>query len=95
MHTPGPWRQGTKNQRFMNLVYAHNGGILVAEVNTSAPEPGENEANARLIAAAPELLAAIQNLLDCTELNMDSLEDHTRWCIETAIGAIAKATGQR
>lgn len=62
-HTPGPWRQGTPGGKAMDTVFTHDGGSIVCEVNTSAPEPGEREANARLIAAAPELLGVCKDIL--------------------------------
>ena len=57
-HTPGPWFAGSSGR-----VYAEGGQNLVASVNgTSAlPIPA---ANARLIAAAPELLAACEDALN-------------------------------
>lgn len=59
-HTPGPWKQGMESGHAMSTVYAYEGGIILCEVNTSAPEDGECEANARLIAAAPGLLEALR-----------------------------------
>lgn len=62
-HTPGPW----KRMFTFNVINA--GGRLVAScaghqstVNAMAVE-AENEANARLIAAAPELLAALKRIV--------------------------------
>jgi hypothetical protein len=92
MHTPGPWRAGTKNQRFMNLVYAHDGGILVAEVNTSAPEPGERESNAQLIAAAPDLLEGAEMILNA--LAWEEKHSGTTYNgADTLRAAVAKAKG--
>lgn len=58
-HTPGPWRVG---ERYMDMVdvWSENGaGYLVARA-TCGEVPGE--ANARVIAAAPELLAFVYKL---------------------------------
>lgn len=69
-HTPGPWKVGRLPLRLevdenpIPLIYTHDGGLEIAQVRTSAPEPGEREANARLIAAAPDLLAACKAALD-------------------------------
>lgn len=49
---------------------------------------GEEEANARLIASAPDLLACLQNLIDRGLIVNDN--DHYEECIK----AIAKATGK-
>jgi len=60
-------------------------------------DDAENEANARLIASAPELLSALQNLLGYIEATDDDI-DHTEMCLNTgdavlnAEAAIAKAT---
>ena len=80
-HTPGPWTAEILfGARRLNL-YA--GGILVGEgllMNAFAPA-GQNEANARLIAAARDLLAA------CKRLDDINLGEHR----EAVDAAIAKA----
>lgn len=73
-HTPGPWRY--------NWPDIIGGGGIVAEVNTIHQR---GVADARLIAAAPELLAALQNILTA---NPDLAE-----VADEARAAIAKATG--
>ena len=55
-HTPGPWKMGSNWQN----IWAQ--GRLVAEVTPGNCEPGELKANARLIAAAPELLRSVEDL---------------------------------
>lgn len=61
-HTPGPWTLHPRIMPDPPVVY-HDGSI-VATVDTSAPEPGEREANARLIVRAvnshEELLEALK-----------------------------------
>lgn len=76
-HTKGPWEivSGTK--------YKGNYEITAAI-------DGEHEANARLIAAAPELLAALKNLL--TEIEAHDIHAPAR--IAFAKKAIAKAGGE-
>ena len=63
--TPGPWR--TKREGFSTVyVEARIDGGLIQEVAACGPtEAGleQQEANARLIAAAPELLEALQAVL--------------------------------
>jgi len=66
-YTKGPWKQGTARGFARNTVYAN--GCIVCEVNTSAPQEGEIEANARLIAAAPALLEALKDMLDTVNLH--------------------------
>ena len=54
---------------------------------------GEMEANAKLIAASPDLLAALQGLLATCELNTDDMEDETRTAIRAAQDAVRNARG--
>lgn len=62
-HTPGPWDvdEGDKS-----TIYELDAANPIAEV-FSDRSAEENEANARLIAAAPELLDALTALLDEAE----------------------------
>lgn len=54
-YTPGPWRTyRDKNQR-VSQIMSNNGRIC-----TIHPSDANGEANARLIAAAPELLEALE-----------------------------------
>lgn len=77
-HTPGPWRYDYAPGYCGELLAAN--GTTLAEFVT---EP--SEANARLIAAAPDLLEA---LIDIAEKSTDA------GAIECARAAIAKATGE-
>ena len=78
-HTPGPWMQ------------EYDGAVAIGEqvcipVDHCGPDDvphAERKANARLIAAAPDLLAALQMALDADQ-------DSALWR-ETARAAIAKA----
>lgn len=59
-HTSGPWKTGKGNPS-SKLVYTADGKRLIASCNT--PEMmahGDEEANARLLAAAPDLLEALE-----------------------------------
>lgn len=58
-HTPGPWKIGTEGYR----VYGGSYGVAAIE-GTSGAASKEAEANARLIASAPELLAACEMALE-------------------------------
>lgn len=59
-HTPGPWRADGPDG-FQDFNILHGGDSLaVAAVISNMREPPEIEANASLIAAAPDLLAALQ-----------------------------------
>ena len=81
-HTPGPWRMGT----FVN------GEIVVgAEHRWTKPliRNIENESDARLIAAAPQLLEALCNLLDMVTDNRTHGPE-----VYAAANAISKAEGR-
>lgn len=91
-HTPGPWMYagagaikrdytaiGCTDGETIASAWGHsNSGFFVSEK--------EKEANARLIAAAPELLEQLQEMV--------RLAEHEGWeGFEKARAAIAKATG--
>ena len=86
-HTPGPWF--TKREGFSTVyVDARIGGGLLQEVASVGPQEGgiqQQDANARLIAAAPELLEALDSLM---------YWDNGKPEWEIARAAIAKATGK-
>ena len=89
-HTPGPWRVVEDRVPASLEVYA--GKTAIAECWRRADALTEL-ANARLIAAAPELLASLQIMVDRfidTEGSFGAWENEA---IEVARAAIAKATG--
>lgn len=94
-HTPGPWRQDSLGG---TSIWAEpRGGACIADCEadsfsgrTQSRPLDERVANARLIAAAPELLAVAQYVVDRAEWQ--------RWDEKDALlvmvrAAIAKATG--
>lgn len=97
-HTPGPWEHrledtnirliDEENDRYIG-VYAEDpgrGGSWVAVIEGDVFDSEEQLANARLIAAAPDLLEALKELLE-TDSDCDSNIDAR--CAARA--AIAKA----
>lgn len=82
-HTPGPWTVLGEG------IYCADNWFFIADVPVNfAEHSGVQEANARLIAAAPELLEALQELLEVqAELDAEIAERKAR-------AAIAKATGE-
>jgi len=98
-HTPGPWTA------FVNTVFweVHGPGDFghigdTCASSASAPEYGRSMelggANARLMAAAPDLLAACNGLLDAIHDSMThASQKHHEAAIAAARAAIAKATG--
>ncbi len=86
-HTQGPWEIGEAHES-MAMIYAPKVDGFVARAQ--APDPFDyatKNANARLIAAAPELLDALKVLL-----NETMFKDHPA-ASQMAVDAIAKATG--
>jgi len=85
-HTPGPWR--LYRRAFNHAYVIESDDVLVARM------VGVNDtvtANARLIAAAPDLLAALQDMLAThTARNVCGLERLTQ-VHQAARAAIAKA----
>ena len=114
-HTPGPWKVNRREHEYKSGVhlieiragYIHKGTglnqILVAEVNNySSPEV---PANANLIAAAPEMLEALEtfvnNFKEMKSLNWDAHELEKRRLIDISIShyrevesLIRKANGE-
>jgi len=96
-HTPGPWF--TKREGFSTVyVEARLRGSTIQEVAACGPtEAGaeQQEANARLIASAPELLEALILLeREMVESgNAGSVDYGWKPAIEKTRAAIAKATG--
>lgn len=88
-HTPGPWVKNGINW------YGSNGEKVVI---SNGPAYGSKihfpsaEANTRLIAAAPELLEALETLAEHFEYYMGDNECRP---LENARAAIAKATGSQ
>lgn len=98
-HTPGPWNFGTRNigdptwlSPYDKVI--HDGaGYAIAVALTDE----EQEGNTRLIAAAPELLKSLKQLVDrCSGLKEMHPEDNGLWdaMVKEANNAIAKAEGR-
>jgi len=85
--TPGPWKIGTPPPNGEQTIGTQK-GLMVAVATTGANTP--TEANARLIAAAPELLEDLRQVLAyCTE------HGHNWLCMAEARATITKATGEQ
>lgn len=87
-HTAGPWEavpEVTSGDNFLHSIYeADYKGLLIARCDQN----GEYLEHARLIAAAPDLLAALKSLL------FDAFEDAHPESVQAARAAIQKAEGQ-
>ena len=90
-HTPGPWRFYTEPQPNGCPIVGNGRGLMLAMLAHSVNYPAQRDeanANARLIAAAPELLEALIELADCGA----EAWGEDRPCVRIARDAIAKAT---
>ncbi|GFM73801.1 hypothetical protein PSCICL_47930 [Pseudomonas cichorii] len=95
-HTPGPWRhEGPDYFHDFNILSPCD-SLAVAAVVSNMRELPEIAANAKLIAAAPELLEALIDLADdiAERFDMDSPSTNPgiKHYIQNARDAIAKAT---
>jgi len=98
-HTPGPWYVAQNDEMFHIIGPAKNcnrNGIenewdvaLVEDDFTDARPREERAANARLIAAAPDLLAALKSMVACVEIIGSPVGD-----MDNARAVIAKAEGR-
>jgi hypothetical protein len=86
-YSPGPWHIGHRSGITCNLKDA-NGSVIAAAC-------GENfEQNARLIAAAPALVEALEELLDvCLDGRMEVLTDEEEEVVRQADEALNAAYG--
>lgn len=97
--TPGPWRiqprfpkDRTSPYEILNTAGDQSPAIVLALAHQGWTHSGE--ANARLIAAAPDLLAAVENALGCIESLPESVYGVDIEELATELrSAITKATG--
>jgi len=107
-HTPGPWTYSRSEQRGHWRFYVaqadgarytpHYSDVATLIAETVSDERRSiQEANARLIAAAPDLLEALKDV--CTQLlgwGVSTDPEHPdRVALRNAESAIAKATGEQ
>lgn len=92
-HTPGPWTVELRPSMIWHVRGAEN-AVCFTSGSYSPRGKARNEANARLISAAPDLLSALTAL-------RDAVKDHPDFQKREFVGvgiqvtnAIAKATGQ-
>lgn len=89
VHTPGPW---TVDPTFNGEVVLSSRGIMVADCSIFARGRSSetNQANARLIAATPDLLVALHKLLVIAPENAlddDDPEQAEAWAFARAVVA--------
>ena len=92
-HTPGPWPSNEYTTSVfvpLKAIDCERIGFSIGFVNGHREK--EAAANARLIAAAPDLLSALNAML--THMGMDE-DEWNRPTFNQARAAIAKATGEQ
>lgn len=94
-HTPGPWDYGWEIQPNGCPTVGHK-GLMVCMVAHSAKDPEQKEtalANANLIAAAPDLLEALEYALSMWGDYLPPGNSNAMKAIKQSRAAIAKARG--
>lgn len=89
-HTPGPWIVKPSPGNISADFTIYEKSDCAGPTYSPIADCYENKSNAILIAAAPDLLAALQSLLELADRQIE--EDCPQ--IDKARDAIAKATGQ-
>ncbi len=98
-HTSGPWMHATGGDWDGAHITDKHGRIVADCQGCDIPGAcGEAKANARLIAAAPDMLAALESLTvglspASVDMQRENLADLCRVCREIAENALAKAKG--
>lgn len=93
-HTPGPWATKEVNDKGAHVLWVmpiKANGHYVAEVGVNSPDA---QANARLIAAAPDLLEALEHALAELEQTANSEHIDPKHYFADIYAAIAKANGE-
>ena len=89
-HTPGPWRVGDAGHTVFGPPNGNPSPETIANVR--------GRSNARLIAAAPEMLEALKSIADGIVMDQSKPYDHIDTVLayqKLARAAIAKATGEK
>lgn len=89
-HTPAPWRHEPSIPQ-VEAFYPNGNRSLQVIISC---QNDKYEANANLIAAAPELLEALGACLDCPEMNLDEMDTVSVDAVRQGVQAIKKAKGE-
>lgn len=99
-HTPGPWELfETTNHEGDETISIRGNGEFIATMDVQSIKgepyalPPNSAANARLIAAAPDLLEALKDIAE-TASYCDSWESFPEDQLNRAFAAISKAEGE-
>lgn len=96
-HTPGPWHVCDEHEASHRWVIAEPDGSSVADCRPVGPwvPDEEADANARLIANAPKLLAELENIAnaDPAKWHAEVRDQFREWAQSRARAVIAETTG--
>jgi hypothetical protein len=97
MHTPGPWTVEQDDQIWVRPASIDDPVICDLAPRDADVFTEEDEANGRLIAAAPDLLAQLKRavqLMEDADLDDEPHDDEGHLLLQACRAAIAKAEGQ-
>lgn len=90
-HTPGPWeavlaldKRGQPSPMYRGLVALVENRLAVVHASGDTVQKEQWEAHCRLIAAAPDLLAACESAIDFLAPHMDMIRDQLEMAINKA-----------
>ncbi len=89
-HTRGPW---TAHRGKKTIGIYEPTGVAVGYVHTSKYTEARKAADAALIAAAPDLLKLLRDVMDVVEVVLDDSPEMDAW-LDQARAAIAKVEGR-
>lgn len=97
-HTAGPWKVTSGDMTYGPATVRSASNLPIATVERVAATRDQVEANARLIAAAPDLLAALEEVTRCLEnwIEVAGEEDFRQYDVDActdAYAAMRKARG--
>lgn len=87
-HTPGPWAFARYSKKRFGVGQRGNGAFFLLQCVHDDTDNPQSWADARLMAAAPDLLAVLQELID-----IEGPQPGAAVWADKARAAIAKATG--
>ena len=93
VHTPGPWAVSDQNSLDIE---ADGEKIATTAITQDLNAYQQCQADAHLIAAAPELLAALETVTDWLETELEDADAHVRdnAGLTAALAILAKARGE-
>lgn len=89
-HTPGPWNRNIKPAKKYATIYAGR-NTHVCHLSVSGLTDEEIEGNCNLITAAPDLLNALQGVMDWWMNDTDGAEEMPRELFDAALLVLEKA----